>query len=241
MGNLFQSSVVKKLVTGVTGIALVLFVVFHLIGNLLLFAGADGFNAYAHFLKTFLHGGFLYFAEAGLIVFFLGHIVAGVRVSLEKRRSRLDAYQVKADAGGASRKTTASLTMIFSGIALLVFVVLHLIHFKYGPGEKAGYLTVVHGETMRDVYRLVVEEFNKPVPAFGYALFMLLLGLHLRHGFWSAFQSLGIASPRLTPLIQAVGVVLAVLLTVGFVLIPLYIYFAVPLPAGADLLSGVGS
>jgi succinate dehydrogenase / fumarate reductase cytochrome b subunit len=216
-----------------------LFVIIHLAGNLTLFAGPEPFNAYAHFLKTFLHGSFIYFAEAGLLLFFGVHIVSGIQVALLKFKARPVPYRVSANAGGPSQKSAASVGMIISGLALLVFVVLHVAHFKYGPAEDAGYITQAHGTPMRDVYRLVIEEFNKPIPAFGYAFFMLGLGLHLRHGFWSAFQSLGFGSRRLTPILQGVGVVVAILLAIGFVGLPLYIYFAVP-PSPPALLAPLG-
>lgn len=211
---------------------MVLFVIIHLIGNFTLFIGSEAFNGYTYFLEHLMHGAFVYIAETGLLLFFLSHIVAGISVSLRKGRARDVGYEVVGNAGGPSQKSTASLSMILSGIALLIFVVVHLFHFKFGPGEAEGYITVVDGTQVRDLYRLVIEEFNKPVPTFSYVAFMLFLGLHLRHGIASAFHSLGVASPRLTPVLRAAGVLLAVLLAVGFLFLPLYIYAFVEPTAG---------
>jgi succinate dehydrogenase / fumarate reductase cytochrome b subunit len=157
--------------------------------------------------------------------------VTGTSIALRRGTARDVGYEVNRNAGSPSQKGVASTTMIFSGLILLAFLVIHILHFKYGPGERAGYVTTVDGHPARDLYRLVIEEFNKPLPTFGYVLVMLLLGLHLRHGFWSAFQSLGIGSPRLTPVIRAVGIALAVLLAIGFIAIPLYIFLGVHSPA----------
>lgn len=234
-----RRSIATKILNGLSGLSLALFVAIHLIGNLTLFAGAGAFNAYAHFLQSFLHGAFIYMAEAGLILFFLLHIVTAIAVRWSGRQARVSRYQVSADAGGPSRKTLSSKTMLITGILLLVYTVYHVNHFKYGPGIAEGYVTQLHGEPVRDIYRLVVEEFQIPLITFGYAAFMIFLGMHLRHGFWSGMQSLGATSPRLQPAIIAGGTLLAILLAVGFILVPLYIYFFLDAPAvGATSLGG---
>jgi len=215
------SSVGKKVVMAVTGLAMILFLIGHLGGNLLLFVGPDAFNAYSH--KLISLGWLLYVVEAGLLLFFVLHIVGGVSVWLGKRGARPQGYGVVGHAGGPSRKTLSSRTMLITGIVLLVFTVVHLKTFKFGTY----YQTEVHGVEMRDLYRLVVEKFHPGHE--GYVLFyvvcMLFLGFHLRHAFWSAFQSLGLHHPRYTPIIYGVGVVLAVLLAVGFLVLPVYLYF----------------
>jgi len=233
--TILWSSVGKKFLTGLTGLALFAFVVVHLIGNLTLFIGAEVFNHYAHFLESLLHGWFIYVAEVGLISIFLIHIVAGVAVTLDKWRARPDGYQQSRGAGGASKKTISSSTMIYTGIILLVYTVIHVIMFKYGPAriveaEQAG------GEGVCDLYGLVVYSFKQPVIAFGYVAAMIVLGFHLRHGFWSAFQSLGLGNDRYTPFLVGLGLVLAVLLALGFLILPLYMYFLVD-PAAAAIAS----
>ena len=176
------SSVGKKLVTGITGLALVGFLCGHLIGNLLIFAGPEAFNHYAHTLLNLGHGALIPIVEIGLIAFFLLHAGTGVSIWLRKRRARAGGYAVKASGGGPSRKNLSSLSMVLSGLLLFAFVVLHVIHFKYGPGEKAGYeFTDSHGETIRDLHRLVVEEFKNPVMVLLYVGAMVFLALHLRH------------------------------------------------------------
>jgi succinate dehydrogenase / fumarate reductase cytochrome b subunit len=113
--------------------------------------------------------------------------------------------------------------MIITGVILLVFIILHIAQFKFGPGVAEGYVATVDGKEVRDLHRLVVETFRQPIWAVGYMGVMVLLGLHLRHGFWSAFQSLGMINPRLSGVISLIGVALALLLAVGFLGIPLWI------------------
>lgn len=231
------TSVGRKILMAATGLGLFLFVLIHLLGNLTLLVGAEAFNGYAHFLEHLGHGAFIYVADAGLVLFFLAHAHSGLKVYLQKRKARSVGYQVEGDAGGASRKTLASKTMIVTGPIILIFVVLHVLHFKFGPGEEAGLTTVIHDVEMRDLYALVVHEFNRPAIAFGYMAVMLMLGLHLRHGFWSAFQSLGATSRKYMPLLSVLSVVFAVVLAVGFLYIPLHILAFVPDPG----LSGAGA
>ncbi|MBU0678799.1 MAG: succinate dehydrogenase cytochrome b subunit [Verrucomicrobia bacterium] len=215
------SSVGTKIINGATGLGLFLFVAIHLVGNLTLLVGSDAFNGYAHFLEHLLHGSFIYIAEAGLILVFLFHIASAVSVWWSKKRSRPVAYASDKGAGGPSKMTLASKTMIVSGAVILLFIVYHIKHFKYGTV----YTTEVHGTEMRDLYRLVVEEFSKAPMAFGYTAVMVLLGMHLRHGFWSAFQSLGLNRASVTPALFTTALVVALLLAVGFIMIPMLIYF----------------
>ena len=112
------------------------------------------------------------------------------------------------------------------GLIVLVFLVIHLFSFKFGPGVAEGYVVEVEGTKIRDLKRLMTENFQNPLYAFGYPFVVILLGFHLRHGVWSAFQSLGAMNPKLTPIIYTIGVLLAVLVTVGFIVVPLYISFS---------------
>ncbi len=235
IGAMAWSSVGKKLITGITGLGLVGFVITHLIGNLTLLIGAEAFNEYTYFLHHLGHGWFVILAEMGLIGFFLLHIVSGLRVAMSRRLGRPKGYVVRGDAGSPSRKTAASRSMAISGIFLLVFVVLHVRHFKFGPE----YTTLVHGEPSRDLYRLVVAEFQEPLVVGAYVLSMLFLGLHLRHGVWSMIQSLGGLSRKLLPLAYTAALFVGALLALGFIILPLYIYFFVDPAASAAAIGGM--
>ncbi len=222
--SIVWSSVGKKILMGLTGLGLCIFVLEHMVGNLLLLLkNSEPFNEYAHFLLSF--GELLYVAEAGLIACFLIHIVSGVFVALDKRTARPVAYHKETDAGGASRKTISSVSMIYTGTILFIFLILHIATFKYGPGVAEGYVVQINGENARDLYRLVYEVFSSGFYVFGYVAVMILLGSHLSHGFWSAFQSLGINHPRYTPIIYAIGILFAIAMALGFLILPIWIYF----------------
>lgn len=227
------SSVGKKLLTGVTGILLMGFVAAHLAGNLLLLAGPDAFNAYAHKLEQM--GILLYAAEAGLAAVFLLHALAAINVWIDNRRGRATTNVLTRSKGGQSRMTISSRTMVVTGLVLLGFVVFHVVHFKLGPGVDKGYVAALHGEQVRDLYRLVVEEFHNPLVVALYTTVMVLLGFHLRHGFWSAFQSLGLLNRTLRPLAFAAGFFVALAIAVGFFILPLYIFLFVEGPGSAGL------
>ena len=230
----FCSSIGRKYVNGFTGLCLVGFLIAHLIGNLTMFMGADVFNAYAHFLMHVGHGIFIRVAEVGLLIFFISHAVTGTQVALSKKKARKTAYYNVKDAGGNSKKTKASLNMIVTGIVMLVFVVLHLKHFKYG----AHYTTVVHGTEMRDIYRLMIEVFQHIGFVAFYVFSMALMGMHLKHGVWSAIQSLGTTRPAMLPGLYCAGRAFGVLLALGFLVLPIIIYLFIDPVAATEVAGG---
>jgi succinate dehydrogenase / fumarate reductase cytochrome b subunit len=218
------SPIGRKLLTGITGIAWVLFVLIHMAGNLGYFGAGEAYNVYSDMLLS--TGPLLYAVEAVLLVALVVHAVVGISIYMRKRGARKKGYETYRTIGRPSLQTPSSRSMIFTGIVLLVFLVIHLKTFKFGPGVSEGYVVNVGGEQLRDLRRLVTEKFQSPLYAFGYTAVMVLLGFHLRHGIWSAFQSLGAMSRRLTPIVYAIGTVLAIGIALGFLVLPLYIYFA---------------
>lgn len=219
------SPIGKKLLTGLTGLGWVIFVILHMLGNLGYFGAGEAYNRYSDMLLG--TGPLIYAVEALLVVGLLIHVVVGVNIYVGKRRARKKGYEKYASAGRPSLQTPSSRSMIFTGVVLLVFLVIHLGTFKFGPGVAEGYVVVDSGDQLRDLKRLVTEKFQNPFYAFGYVGVMTLLALHLRHGVWSAFQSLGAMSRRLTPIVYVLGTILAIGIAVGFIILPLYIFFAV--------------
>lgn len=219
------SSVGTKLLIAITGLSLFLFLVVHLIGNLMLFVGPETFNAYSHAL---ISNPLIYVAEAGLLALFLLHVFNAALNWWSNRGARPDDYEVRQWAGHTSRKSVASTTMILTGTVTLIFVVFHLLTMKFGPAEAEGYIDVGKAGPMRDLHRLVIEVFHdNPFALASVAFYVVCMGLvflHLRHGLSSALQSLGINHPKYNRLILLAGTVLAVVIGFGFAVIPVIIY-----------------
>jgi succinate dehydrogenase / fumarate reductase cytochrome b subunit len=186
------TSIGKKLFMAVTGLSLSGFIVVHLTGNIaLLYPDKDPFNKYAHFLQGL--GGLLYAAEILLAAVFLIHFFYALIITIDNWLARPSRYRVVRNAGHTSKKTIASTTMVYTGLLIITFTVLHLLHFKYG--EVLIYMAI-----------------------------MILLGFHLSHGFWSAFQSLGINGIWFTRFVYGFGYLFAVIMGAGFLFLPIYIF-----------------
>jgi len=214
----YHSPIGKKLITGVTGIGLAIFVLVHMVGNLLLFSGHDAYNAYAHHLESL--GPLLWTVELVLAAVFLLHAAAGMHIFVGRLRARPNGYATYTSKGDPSLQSVSSRTMIMTGTVLATFLAVHLLNFKFGPQ----YVTEVEGQSVRDLARLVVEKFQSPAYAFSYSGVMVLLGLHLRHGLWSALQSLGTMAKSMRMAVYGLSLVVAIAIATGFILLPLTIY-----------------
>ena len=208
-----NSSIGRKIVMGITGLLMIGFLIAHMSANLLVVTNKEAYN---HYSETLIKNPLIYLAEAALIAFFAAHVVSGILVYLRNRAARPLPYALKSRADNTSRKSLASSTMIFSGIVMLVFVPLHIITFKFGP-----YYDWAGHEGARDLHRLVIEVFHKPGYVLGYVVSLSILGAHAWHGFGSAFESLGVSY---RPWLGGLGRALAVVITAGFVLVPIYVY-----------------
>ena len=213
--RVFGSSVGTKLLLGVSGLLLFGYLIIHLLGNLMIFAGQETFNHYAHVLTS---NPLVIPAEIALLIFFVVHIYKAIVMWTGNQRARPVGYEKKAWAGHTSRKSVASTTMIWTGLATMVFVVVHVAHIKYGAWYEIGEPPV------RDLYRTEAEIFSSPVWVTVYVIAMVLVGFHLRHGFSSAFQSLGASHPIYTKRLVVLGTVLAVIIAAGFAMIPIWVY-----------------
>ncbi len=220
------TTVFKKVIIALSGLGLVGFVVVHLLGNLtLLRPDGSAFNAYAAKLEGL--GGLLAVAEVGLLVVFLTHIGSTLTTKKRNLSARPVAYRQWKSKGGDTPSNSSSRNMAISGSLILIFLILHIWQFRFGPGMSQGYVATHGQEQIRDLYRLVVETLKNPLMAAFYSLVMVLLGLHLRHGIWSALQSLGLTRPRTLKPLRLAGAVIGVVLGVGFLMIPAWIYFGV--------------
>jgi succinate dehydrogenase / fumarate reductase cytochrome b subunit len=216
--RVFSSTVGTKLLIGLTGLALFVYMILHLIGNALFFAGPETFNKYSHAL---ISNPLIVPIEIGLLLIFLLHVYKAITNYFGNAAARPVNYTEKAYAGHTSRKSVASSTMIFSGLLTLLFVMIHVKQFKYG----AWYEIASGSDTVRDLARLEIEVFRNPVWVAFYVVCTLVVGLHLRHGIASGFQSIGLDHPTYTRQLTTWGLLLAILIGGGLALIPVIVYF----------------
>ena len=216
--GVFSSSVGTKLLIGITGVALFLYLLIHIAGNLVVFLGPAAFNTYAFTLES---NPVLPVIELLLLSVFVIHIYKTVRMFLSNQSARPVAYAQKKSAGRPSRKSLASSTMIISGLWLLAFLVIHVKAFHDGWGHE--YEWPAGG---RDLYRQEMDTFANPLMVGFYVISMVVVGSHLWHGISSAFQSLGLDRPAWTRFILPAGKVIAVLIAGGFIVIALWAHFA---------------
>lgn len=214
--RVFSSSVGTKLLIGLTGLALFAYMLLHLAGNALIFAGPDIFNEYSHAL---ISNPLLLPVEAGLLAIFLVHVYKAIRNYLANSAARPTRYAKKALAGHTSRKSVASSTMIWSGLVIFVFLAIHIWQFRFGTYYETGDEIAI-----RDLARTEFEVFGHPGWVGLYVVATLLVGLHLRHGIASSFQSVGLDHPVYTRRLTIWGIVFAVLIGVGLAIIPIFVY-----------------
>jgi len=201
----FSSSVGTKVLIGITGFALFLYLVIHIAGNLLVFFGPAVFNQYAYMMEE--RNPLLPVIELLLLAVFLVHIYKTVRMFLSNQSARPVRYAQKKPAGRPSRKSLASSTMIVSGLWLLAFLIVHVKAFRFSP-------IYPWGDGGRDLYRQEMENLSNPFVA----------GSHLWHGISSAVQSLGLDHPRWTPRVLTAGKLFAVAIAGGFIVIAVWVY-----------------
>lgn len=219
----YSSSIGKKILVALTGLVLVIFILGHMIGNLLVFAGPEAINEYGHMLQTSLHGAGVWIARLGLLAAVTVHILATVQLTLANKAARNDSYGEKK----YKVSSTASRTMIWSGLTILAFIIYHLMHFTVRVGNEYNnpelYSYNLHGVEVHNVYKMVIDGFSWWPAAVFYIIAMVLLCSHLGHGVASIFQTLGLATHRTWPLFEKFGKAYALLILVGNCSIPIAI------------------
>ncbi|MGD9056360.1 MAG: succinate dehydrogenase cytochrome b subunit [Desulfobacterales bacterium] len=203
----FSSSIGKKLLMAVTGLCFIGFLAAHLVGNLTLYAGSAAFNAYAEKLHSL--GPILTVFELALLVLALIHVITGIILFFQNYRARSVPYEKDEAAGG---RTLSSLTMPYTGFIILGFVVFHLINFSFVD------------KTDRTIFEIVRSAFANPAYMIIYVVVMIIVALHVRHGFWSAFQTLGANHPKYMPALMVLSIIVGLIIGLGFGLLPLYMW-----------------
>ena len=223
--DLYSTAVGKKYVMGITGVAMMGFVLFHMIGNLKMYAGAAGLDHYAHFLQTLLYplapkGWVLWILRGGLISMLFLHLHAAWSLTRLNSNARPMKYQSKRDYQIAN---FASRTMRWTGIIVLAFISWHLLDLTFGVvNSEAGKMITHPGddEAVKAVYASIVYSFQRTPVALFYVVANILLGIHLFHGSWSIFQSFGLNNPRFNNWTRAFATGFASIVVIGNVSFP---------------------
>ena len=195
----------------VTGVVLVGFLVFHVSGNLLMFKGSEAMNAYAAFLKG--SAAVLWTVRVVLLVSLVLHVHAAWSLTMQNRAARPAGYAQLT----RQSATFSALSLRVGGVILLAFIIFHILHFTTGQLHP---MFDVH-----DAYGNVIVGFSVPAVVVFYLIAMAALALHLHHGIWSFFQTMGWSHPHLNPLRRRVATLLSILVPVGFVAIVLAVAF----------------
>ena len=217
--DLYSTAVGKKYVMAISGLAMIGFVVFHMIGNLKMYFGQADLDHYAEFLKELLYpiapkGVVLWILRGGLIAMLVLHLHAAWSLTRLNRHARAVKYQGPRDYQVAN---FASRTMRWTGIIVLAYLVWHLLDLTFGTVNAIG----TDGEFVRgEVYNNVVRSLDRPIVAAFYIVANILLGIHLFHGAWSFFQSLGWNNPRFNAWRRGFAVSIATVVVVGNVSFP---------------------
>src|SRR3954466_8261643 len=219
--TLYRSTIGKKAIMAVTGLILVGFVIVHMAGNLQVFIGAARMNSYAAFLQGTAE--LLWLVRIVLLVSLILHVLMAWQLTQMKNRARPVGYEMRTP----QVSTVASRTMRWGGVLLLVFIVFHILHFTTGTLFPAASRPDAQypGFSETDVYGNVVSAFRNPWVVFFYVFSMLFLLLHIFHGAWSSVRTLGVSKPSRDPLHRRVSTIIAVVIWLGFVSLPLGVFF----------------
>ncbi|MGY1618786.1 succinate dehydrogenase cytochrome b subunit [Geodermatophilus sp. SYSU D00691] len=214
------NSVAKKIIMAVSGIIMVLFLIAHMIGNLHAFQGGESFNHYSHWLRTFGEPALpprtvLTLIEAGLVLAVVAHIAAAVSLWKQARLARPERYAVKK----AAAQSYASRTMRWGGVIIALFIVYHVLDLTVGVANPAGRESTP--------FERLVEGFQNPIIVAVYTITLILVGMHLRHGIWSATQTLGQSNRRREKTVNLFALGFSVLLIGGYLLVPFAILFGI--------------
>jgi succinate dehydrogenase / fumarate reductase, cytochrome b subunit len=212
------NSVFKKAVMAVTGIIMVLFLIAHMVGNLHVFQGAESFNDYSHWLRSFGEPAlpprtFLTVLEIVLLASVIAHMWAAITLWRQARRARPQAYVTKKSVV----QSYASRTMRWGGVIIALFIVYHILDLTFGVANPDG--------TDSTPYDRLVASFQNPIATIVYVVTLILLGMHLRHGVWSATQTLGQSNRRRERSVNLFATAFATLLIAGYLVVPAAVVF----------------
>jgi len=206
--EMFRTSIGKKLLMAITGLGFSLFLLIHLIGNLTLYGGKELFMSYVEHLHAL--GPLIHVAEVGLLTFAIIHVVSGLILFWQNLQARPIRYKINKRAGG---RTLGSATMPYTGVLILIFVVIHLLNFHF----------IDH--SLQTAFQVISATFSVLPYVVFYTIAIIIVAIHVSHGFWSLFQTLGANHAKYMPAIKGFGIIFSLLVAAGFGFIPVYVNF----------------
>ena len=223
MLGFLKSNILSKFVVAITGLILVGFIIGHTLGNLLIFAGPEALNTYAVGLQDLGPG--LWIFRIVLIIAAILHVITTIKL-VRHNKAVAGNYKVT----NYKAATFSSRFMAYAGLTILFFVLYHLAHFTFGVVDASAYgmeATLDNGRVVHDVYSMVVLGFRNVIISLFYILAVVFLGLHLKHGIHSMFQSLGIHGKKFTPMIQKVAALVAAIIVISLISIPISVMLGI--------------
>jgi succinate dehydrogenase / fumarate reductase cytochrome b subunit len=214
-----KSQVGRKVLSSVTGLFFLGFVLLHLAANLLILPGPHAFNTFNNGFDSL--GWFRYALEIVLAIGIVLHMYIGTSVWLRRQKKRPTGYKKYRSKGGPSHMNWLSRGMFYTGIIIFAFLCWHVLQLRFG---NTG-MVLIHGHQVEDLKALVVSTFLKPWNTAAYAFVMVALGFHLFHGLWSSFKSLSMKEGGFSTFMYGFGIFFAAVIAIGFFFIPLFIYF----------------
>ena len=201
------SSIGKKLLMALTGIFFINFLLIHLIGNLTIYGGNEYFNSYVAHLHSL--GPIITALEFLMLFLAIVHISTGLLLFFQNLNAKPFKYAVNKNGGG---RTIGSSTMPYTGIFILIFLIFHLISFHFID------------KTNTTVYDIVLNAFSNPIYVVFYIIAVAAAAFHVSHGFWSAFQTLGLNNVKYMPCIKTIGIAASIIFGIGFGFLPIYMF-----------------
>ena len=202
----FGSSIGKKMLMALTGLCFCIFLIIHLIGNLTIYGGAKLFNLYAKHLHEL--GPIITITEYILLFLFMMHVSLGITIFIQNRLARPVKYLVKKNGGGRS---IGSITMLYTGLVIFFFIIFHLCNFKFID------------KTNETIFQIIYTAFKDPKYVVFYITAIIFMAIHISHGFWSAFQTVGANHPKYMSLIKMTSFILSLLIAIGFGFLPVFL------------------
>jgi succinate dehydrogenase / fumarate reductase, cytochrome b subunit len=228
LAPMLSSTVGRKIVVALTGIALTGFVIAHMAGNLHIFQGRDALNSYAHMLKEL--GPILWAMRIGLLVCLVLHMYCSLSLKMRSVAARPIRYVHE----NTAQATLASRTMVQTGLVIFVFILFHLAHYTFGwidTVDGKNYLDLRDPASgWQDVYAMTVHGFKNPVVSLLYIAAQAILWVHMSHGVASVFQTLGISTPRTWPFFRLLGLTVASIVVLGNIVIVVAVWANLLLP-----------